>query len=365
VRERLARLALSVVSIVGGLIALELAFRAFGYAPQRGRDMARVHDEAWTELLDCYPSNPRHYFTIDLRTPAAHQRFERLAPHRFDAIAERAPYAVDFHYNALRFRERPPDSPRPGRTRVVVIGDSFTEGQGVNEEDTYPRALEARLNASEPDRWEVRNCARRATDFPRLNDVYAAALQYHPDVVVYGMVLNDAERTEAFQDQQHYVNDWILDHTQTQDGAATPPSVLRSRLWAFVDERWAAYAIGRASTRWYQEMYGPENAEGWARTQQYIREMDTRTRASGGRFLVALWPLLVDFGRSYPFRTVHERIQRFCATAGIPFLDLLPALQPHPAPDLWVHPLDHHPNEIAHRITADALLPVVRPLARR
>jgi len=33
---------------------------------------------------------------------------------------------------------------------VAVVGDSFTEGQGVNEPDTYARRLEDGLNAAEP-----------------------------------------------------------------------------------------------------------------------------------------------------------------------------------------------------------------------
>jgi hypothetical protein len=31
--------------------------------------------------------------------------------------------------------------------------------------------------------------------------------------------------------------------------------------------------------------------------------------------------------------------------------------------ELWVHPVDHHPNEIAHRLAAESLAPVVTKLA--
>jgi hypothetical protein len=31
--------------------------------------------------------------------------------------------------------------------------------------------------------------------------------------------------------------------------------------------------------------------------------------------------------------------------------------------ELWVHPVDHHPNEIAHRLAAESLAPVVTQLA--
>jgi hypothetical protein len=359
-REWLARLALISLSIAAGALAGEIALRVMRYRPDRLPAMARVHDAEWTTLLDGYPSNPRGYFSIDLRTPEAHARFQWLAPRRFDAIARRAPFAVEFRYNGLRFRERPPDSKASGRRRVAVVGDSFTEGQGVNEPDTYVRRLESRLNAAEPGLWDVRNCARRATDFPALDEVFTAAWQYEPDVVVYGMVLNDAARAPEFEARQGYVNDWILDHTRMQDGPPLDPGLLDSRLWAFVSDRWEARRIGRESTRWYRDMYGPPNAGGWTRTQQSIREMDRRTRARGARFAVALWPLLVDLGPRYPFAEAHETIRRFCATAGIPFVDLRGALAGHDVEALWVHPLDHHPNEIAHQLAAEALLPLVQ-----
>ena len=59
-------------------------------------------------------------------------------------MARRAPYAVEFRYNSLRFRDAEFGPKRPGVRRVMVLGDSFTEGQGVKEPDT----LRARARAA-------------------------------------------------------------------------------------------------------------------------------------------------------------------------------------------------------------------------
>jgi hypothetical protein len=112
-------------------------------------------------------------------------------------------------------------------------------------------------------------------------------------------------------------------------------------------------------------MYGEANAAGWAQTQGLIREMDARTRAQGGRFAIALWPLLVDLGDDYPFAGAHESIRAFCAAAGIPFLDLRPALSGPDVTSLWVHAQDRHPNEAAHARAGEALAPFVRGLLPR
>jgi hypothetical protein len=93
--------------------------------------MGRMANARWTLLLDCYPTNPRGYFDIDLRQPASRELYFSVAPLRFDAVARRAPWAVESRYNELRFRDAPLGPKTPGVRRVMVLGDSFTEGQGV------------------------------------------------------------------------------------------------------------------------------------------------------------------------------------------------------------------------------------------
>jgi hypothetical protein len=363
-RELVARLALASASTALVLLVLEAVLRVPRLAPAHFARTARIIDAHWTLLLDCYPTNPRGYFDVDLRTPESREKYFHAAPLRYDAVARRAPWAVEFLYNDLRFREAPFKPKRPGVRRVMVVGDSFTEGQGVKEPDTFVRGLDRLLNQAEPGRWEVLNCGRRGTDFPAIFRTFEQILPFEPDIVVYAMVLNDADQSREFHARQTYLNDWILDGIQMDERGGEPePGLLSSRLLAFVKERIVSYRVGEESTRWYHEMYGAPNQEGWNRTQRYIREMDAKVRERGGAFLIALWPLLVDLDGRYPLETVHETIGRFCAASGIARLDLLDALRGRATSPLWVHPVDHHPNETAHRLAAEALFPVVRGLA--
>jgi hypothetical protein len=109
-------------------------------------------------------------------------------------------------------------------------------------------------------------------------------------------------------------------------------------------------------------MYGEPNREGWERTQALIREMNRRTLARGGRFLVASWPLMIHLEGDDPFGDVSDKVARFCLGAGIPRHDLRPALAGRRTEALWVHPVDMHPNEVAHRLAAESLAPAVRAL---
>jgi hypothetical protein len=365
-REVFSGLLLSLASVLLVLVAVEASLRWLRAAPDHFARTARLLSGDATTALDCYPTNPRGYFDIDLRDPASRGRYQGIAPHRYDTVARRAPWAVETRFNALGFREGPFSPKRPGALRVMVVGDSFTEGQGVKEDDTMVRVLDRILAREAPGRFEVLNCGRRGADFPALYEIFEKVLAFDPDVVVYAMVLNDAVQSPAFHARQTYLNDLIQDGVRMAQtsGEDPEPGFWSPRLFAFVKDRIVSARVGRESTRWYLEMYGEPNREGWARTEGFLRDMDGRMRERGGHFLLTLWPLLIDLDDGYPFAPAHETIERFCASAGISHHDLWPAFRGMRAPALWVHPVDHHPNEIAHRRAAESLAPVLRSLVK-
>lgn len=362
-RGLLANLALAGGALAVVLLGLEAGLRLTGFAPERERAVRRIVDARWTTLLDCFPSNPRGYFDLDLRQPGSRARYQHLAPRRFDAIARHHPWAVESRYNALRFRDAPLERKPPGVRRVVILGDSFAEGEGVKESDTVARVLARLLEDRAPGRYEVRNCGRRGTDFPEIYGAFEDVLPYDPDLVVYTLTLNDAVQPPEFRERQGYLNDWILDRTNVPDDPDASRPVFRPRVFDFFTDRVAALATGRATTRWYLDMWGDANRAGWERTQEYLREMERRLDRKGARLLVAPWPLFVRLDCGYPFAPVHETIHRFCLVARIPHHDLLPVFLGRRTSDLWVHPVDFHPNEVAHRMAAESLLPDVLTLA--
>lgn len=362
-RELAAGLLVAAGSVITLLALVEATLRLSGFAPERFKSPGRVLSGDGHVALDGYPANPRGYFPIDLRDPATRTRYEAQGVTGLDDLARRAPHAVEYRYNSLGFRDAE-IGPKPARVqRVLVLGDSFTEGQGVREEDTYPRVLENLLNAAGPVRWEVRNCGHRGWNFPKLYEVFETLLGLDPDVVVYGMVLNDPGQSPEFRERQRYLDDWILDRRRVAGSTGEPGMpLLRSRLAAFVGERLEAWRVGRETTRWYLDMYGEPNREGWDRTQRHLRIMNRTMDRRGGHFLVASWPLLVGMERRYPFEALHAIVGRACEEAGIPRVDLLGVLRGRPTHAICVGPVDRHPNEVAHRLAAEALAPVVRRL---
>src|SRR6266849_3413951 len=244
VRERLGRTALAAAAVAASALLMEGALRVAGYAPARFQAPGELYGARERVFLDCYPSNPRGYFDIDLRAPAVRRRYEGLGVTGIGAVAARAPFAVEFRYNSLFFRERELGPKAPGTIRVVLLGDSFTEGQGVKEADTTARRLQALLSAG-GGRWEVLNCARRGADFPSLHRMFEKVLPYEPDVVVHETVLNDADRSREVAGRLDRLDDWILDRRRLVDGGTARPGPFESRLLDFVRDRLDAARIGR------------------------------------------------------------------------------------------------------------------------
>lgn len=348
--RRGGRIALSLGATLAAVLVAEVALRAMDVRPDRYPQTARFETEDKRVGLDLYPDDPDGAFPLDLRDAEARAPWLR----RFPALAERwerTPHGVPFRYSEELCRGEVP--PRTDRRRVLVIGDSFSEGQGVVEADTFAARLRERLDA------DVINCGRRGYDFPTLRSWFDDRLSLEPDVTLYAMVLNDPQRGEAFQARQRYIDDWIVDRRRMVGEGDGRPPLWEPRFFTVLADRLEGVRVQAETTRWYREMVGPENAEGWAATLDHVEAMHAAMEARGGRLVVALWPLLVSFD-DYPFEDTHRTIVRDLEARGVTVVDTLDAFRGEEAERLWVHPADRHPAARAHARFADAVAPALR-----
>lgn len=342
------------------LLVAEGALRLLDVSPDRYGHPWHIETDDKRLGLDVYPDDPRGYFPLDLRNdPVREQWRARGLAEEIDERWERTPHAVSFRYTEELCRGPAIEPPPDGQPRVVAIGDSFTEGQGVREEDTWAAVLDRRLDA------QVLNCGRRGYDFPDVRELFDRLLPLEPDVVVYGMILNDPQQSEAFHARQAYLDDWILDRRRMfMHGDGSPPP-WPPRLWQLAEDRIEGARVAEETTRWYREMVEAPNRDGWAATLAHLEAMDAEMRSRGGRFLVVLWPLLVELDGDYPFAETHRTIGEALRARSIAFRDAWPAFEGRAAAPLWVHPADRHPNEDAHAMFAAEVEAALGPLGTR
>ncbi len=97
---------------------------------------------------------------------------------------------------------------------IVLIGDSYSMGWKVAEENTYAARLEESLNAAGGDRFEVLNFGLGGLNIRQVVlRLQRNGLAFEPNLVVYGFTLNDAFQRvgsdTALVEQRHeQLNDW-------------------------------------------------------------------------------------------------------------------------------------------------------------
>lgn len=118
-------------------------------------------------------------------------------------------YHIETNEEGLRdepFREKPPKD----TYRILVIGDSYTFGWGVNKSNRYTELLENRLNNYHNRDYQIINAGIPGWG---MKDYYTfleeRGTSYHPDMVIIGVVGNDfiphSKQTEIQNESQNQI----------------------------------------------------------------------------------------------------------------------------------------------------------------
>ena len=270
---------------------------------------------------------------------------------------------VHYDVNPSGFRG-PAVRPKPaGTRRLVFLGDSFTFGEGVHYQDTYPEVA-ARLLRKEGQRVESCNLGVGGYNTTQEAEVLRLfGFDLKPDVVVLGYTLNDAE-PPLFQvdpTSGQPVRRPREAFIEAEAAPRRPPDspLYRLRLAQAIWQVQRQRHLTKQTVDYYLSLHAP-SSEGRIESERALREIITQCRQRGVPCIVVMFPLLYDLSGNYPFKAIHEEIGQVVRQAGGRFIDLLPALMGQDARALIVHPTDQHPNETVHalagRMVAEEIL---------
>ncbi len=380
--RRLGVAAVFVVSIVVAVTLAEVALRVM--------------------LRRALGDQPHRYMTSD---PVLHHR---ARPGVSATIA-----GTEFSTSSLGLRDREYASPKPLAVfRVLMLGDSFTEGGGLTLEQTVAKRVESGLNGRGCGAYEVVN-AGVASYSPILEYLLFQRLApvLQPDLVVVNFDMTDVH------------DDVIRTATATLNSRGLPLAVpgdpiRETAMLLPPPPRWlgpfgprlnglALYQAFRKSGagQWllgpvkmspeHLEVYGligdvqhdpaaitrdgdfPEHARGWALTERYLVGIRDLARARGVPFVLVVYPhaqqVSADespIGRRqlgagpglYASERPFERLQALGRREGFPVVNLLPIFRARHSegPLFRAHDIHHTPAGVA--VFGDGVLAGLRGL---
>lgn len=274
-----------------------------------------------------YENDPVEPFVAD---PALGWRMRPSHDHE-----SRAHPGITYHYNAQGFR-RPTDfEPKGARPRIVLLGDSFTHGDGVAYGDTYGSMLEERLG-----NVEVLNLGLPAFGVDQMwRCLREVGLPLEPDLVVVGLFAGDFRRSQRAHRLGVGLNKpafKVVDGALVSKTSADAPNAL----FRWLDRNSHVWAVGQIAVRWvgFRRPFG----EFWHLNEALLDAIRADCREAGVPVLFLYFPY-----RSWnTFPTLQDYMERTDAN----FVHLPSALGWHPD---RIFLGDGHFNAEGHAVVSD------------
>jgi hypothetical protein len=302
----------------------------------------------------------------------------------------------EFHtivtHNHFGYRSPPVEHERtPGRVRVLVLGDSFAYGVGVQDRETFSAGLESLAPELEVIDTGV-NGYGTSQELLLLRD---EGLAFQPDVVLVAFFWNDVANSYTNRAVHFALEGGELRYppapaptpspaeaaARAADFSAAPSAERRDWLrhsyaYRFLSDRakllgyWSKFALGLPLERG-DIVSASEREDAWQLELALLREIDRMSREHGAHMLLLLIPDQVQvqpdvrvFGVPQDVYDVQGRLHAFADQAGIAVVDPLRALRAayaaHAEPLYYLR--DRHLRAAGHALVAREILARLREL---
>jgi lysophospholipase L1-like esterase len=229
--------------------------------------------------------------------------------------------------------------------RILFLGDSFTFGWGVQDQETYPFYFQRELNQSKKNTYVINAGIPGYGTAQELAVLSQLVGVLKPSVVIVGISANDGQPPADFavspQVTYQYATSWVI-------------SELREHFYRLFPLGRTFFAPSKFSARQNYHL-DFEVGPGARSFRDSLKAMANICQESEASFWVSMIPdYMKHFDESYPYRPVHRKVMGIASELQVPAIDLLEHLQGLNTDGLRV-PGDGHPNARAHQQIAKIL----------
>lgn len=251
--------------------------------------------------------------------------------------------------NSLGYRDEN-TSRLSGKHLVVVLGDSFAAGHGVEDyRDRFSNRLEDLLGGDWAVAivaqlgWQTADQSRGLAEFP-----------FDPETVVISYYVNDIMGVAT----QHKV-------PGSGESKSWPPPVQylvdNSTLWNYISLKLGRFRRheGPRNSRLQKIVDAFDDPATWARHERELRSLVSQIRRKGARPIAIAWPHTRDVEATAP---LTGRLARLMRTLDVPVIDLADHFAGRRPEEMMASSMDGHPNRQLHKEAAELLYDQLRSI---
>jgi hypothetical protein len=289
-------------------------------------------------ISSAYEFSPYTDFRLD-----PNQRF------KFDTVEFNTLVTV----NEYGLRDISIDLSRP--CRVLLLGDSFTFGHGVEDDETFEHLLERRFEAEQPGRFTFINSGHNGYDTRReAAFLEHFGLDFHPNFIVVVFVLNDVLSNSGEHEWAPISTNFITRHIPFEAVAATIEYFIsnpRELLFKL------GFDVEYVNTNHFRCLKPEDCREGWNATQAELARIKRSADSIEAGLLLVNIPVIEqvvgkrgsEIGAN---DSASRELERIAGTLGIQFTDFGRA--PGIGRALY-YSRDRHLNAAGHRSLSEYL----------
>ena len=228
-----------------------------------------------------------------------------------------------------------------GKTKVMIVGDSFVEGVGIEDpKDRFPDQLAKMLGSD----YVVLNLGKRRAN--TVEEIEAIInYPYAPDILVLSYFVNDIDN----------VRWWFNFDREPSMFVPAILSPLVNNSYAFNFLYWRLFRLlqfGQPDAEWSYllKFYNDPNA--WWLHHQDLLSIHQGAQAEQIPLVVVVFP---SMNRTEESKVVTKRIINLFEERDVPVLDVSVVIEDIPVDERVASPFDPHPSELVHKLVAEAL----------
>ncbi len=260
---------------------------------------------------------------------------------------------VTWHYriNADGFRGED-FYPEKDRKRVLFLGDSYTFGWAVDQDEVLSESVQ-RVLAKPPYNLNIQAYNLGVPGYNTFQEYHLlnqVVDRYEPDMVVLGYVMNDAEPQQSVPQRlsvrYKYVTSWMF-------------AYLKEQINSYIFDGKPVLNTGVVDVL---EDYLPamqKNGPAWVEAREAFADMIALCHKRNIPLIVVIYPdYTQEFDDRYSYQAIHEEVFEWADKSGVRTVDMLPYMRGKDANNYRVKG-DGHPNGKAFAEAAQVLAPVI------